>query len=235
MKCLLLSIVATCVVAISIPANATVIAINNHDDAYVCTIWGAAYNDPYGLPVGAGSNWSIHQFNMVYVFELPTLASNQVVASADLTFQYTYRNFMNFNVDLWGIGFQNSTTPIIEFFNQNTGDSGNTKIEDNVILQSMYPSTISTGAAGDAVLGSYIQSFYDATPGYSGGDYVFLRLNHDTLPGSAAFINVSQAADSNTVLTLDITTNPVPEPSTLAIWSLLALCGIGYGWRRRKT
>ena len=28
---------------------------------------------------------------------------------------------------------------------------------------------------------------------------------------------------------------PVPEPSTLAIWSLFALCGIGYGWRRRKT
>ena len=26
-----------------------------------------------------------------------------------------------------------------------------------------------------------------------------------------------------------------PEPSTLAIWSLLALCGIGYGWRRRKA
>ena len=26
---------------------------------------------------------------------------------------------------------------------------------------------------------------------------------------------------------------PVPEPSSLAIWSLLALCGIGYGWRRR--
>ena len=27
----------------------------------------------------------------------------------------------------------------------------------------------------------------------------------------------------------------IPEPSTLAIWSLLALCGIGYGRRRRKT
>ncbi len=26
----------------------------------------------------------------------------------------------------------------------------------------------------------------------------------------------------------------VPEPSTLAIWSLLALCGIGIGWRRRR-
>ena len=27
----------------------------------------------------------------------------------------------------------------------------------------------------------------------------------------------------------------VPEPSTLAIWSLLALCTIGIGWRRRNA
>ena len=30
--------------------------------------------------------------------------------------------------------------------------------------------------------------------------------------------------------------SPVPEPSTLATWSLLALCGMGIGWwRRRKS
>jgi uncharacterized protein DUF4082 len=28
---------------------------------------------------------------------------------------------------------------------------------------------------------------------------------------------------------------PVPEPSTLAIWSLLGLCGIGIAWRRGKA
>ena len=26
----------------------------------------------------------------------------------------------------------------------------------------------------------------------------------------------------------------VPEPVTLAIWSLLGICGIGFGWRRRR-
>ena len=31
-----------------------------------------------------------------------------------------------------------------------------------------------------------------------------------------------------------ITGNAVPEPSTLAIWSLLALCGIGIDWHRRR-
>ena len=28
--------------------------------------------------------------------------------------------------------------------------------------------------------------------------------------------------------------NPVPEPSTLAIWSLLGVLGIAFGWNRRR-
>ena len=27
---------------------------------------------------------------------------------------------------------------------------------------------------------------------------------------------------------------PIPEPSTVAVWGLLILCGIGIGWRRRR-
>jgi hypothetical protein len=26
----------------------------------------------------------------------------------------------------------------------------------------------------------------------------------------------------------------VPEPSTVAIWSLLGLAGLGYGWRKKR-
>lgn len=37
------------------------------------------------------------------------------------------------------------------------------------------------------------------------------------------------------IVEFDTEPDVVPEPSTLAIWSLLALCGIGYGRRRRKT
>jgi hypothetical protein len=29
---------------------------------------------------------------------------------------------------------------------------------------------------------------------------------------------------------------PVPEPASLAVWSLLAIAGIGYGsWRKRRS
>lgn len=41
--------------------------------------------------------------------------------------------------------------------------------------------------------------------------------------------------DAGSWLVRTSTGGAVPEPSTLAIWSLLALCGIGYGWRRRKA
>lgn len=33
---------------------------------------------------------------------------------------------------------------------------------------------------------------------------------------------------------VSFTLTPVPEPATLIVWSLLGLCGMGVGWRRRK-
>ena len=32
-----------------------------------------------------------------------------------------------------------------------------------------------------------------------------------------------------------ITQGEIPEPSTVAIWSLLGLVGLGYGWRKRRS
>jgi len=40
--------------------------------------------------------------------------------------------------------------------------------------------------------------------------------------------------DNIDALEVDEQFNPIPEPSTLLIWSLLAVLGIGVGWRRRK-
>jgi len=32
---------------------------------------------------------------------------------------------------------------------------------------------------------------------------------------------------------VELNSNPIPEPSTLIIWSILGAIGIGYAWRRR--
>jgi MYXO-CTERM domain-containing protein len=233
MKCWLFPMVATCIVAIAIPASARTITVDDHIDDYGYGI-GLPPNTKPTWEIGAGSYPDQHQRNVFYIFELPTLASNEVVTSADLAFQYTYRNWTpNYNVDLWGVGFQDSTTPIQEFFNEDSGDTGNTKIDDNLITASTSYGSISTSKLGDAALGSYVQSFYDANPDYSGGDYVFLRLNHDALPGSANYTRVSRAESTSgsPVLTLN---TAVPEPSALvALTGLLGMGLIGR-WRRRR-
>jgi hypothetical protein len=35
-------------------------------------------------------------------------------------------------------------------------------------------------------------------------------------------------------LSFQLTGTAIPEPSTIAIWSLLGLAGLGYGWRKRR-
>ena len=232
MKCWLLAIVVTCAAGIWMPARAGVITVNSDPDDYRYTtnLGVSQFND-----IGAGSYPETHQSNFFYIFELPTLAANEAVTSADLTFGYTYRNWpFSYNVDLWGVGFQGSTTPIQEFFNNDTGDTGNTKIDDDLITPSTSYGTISTGASGDAALASYLQGFYDVNPDYSGGDYVFLRLNHDLPdPASARFIQVT-TGESGTPPVLTLTVDAVPEPSACALLGIATLGVLGCGWRRKQ-
>ena len=54
--------------------------------------------------------------------------------------------------------------------------------------------------------------------------------------GTATALNFYYETDGSTGIWCidDVLVDPIPEPSTLAIWSLLALCGIGIGWYRRR-
>lgn len=52
------------------------------------------------------------------------------------------------------------------------------------------------------------------------------RLTFDGLGGGGGFV-----LDN---LNLGLGSTVIPEPTTLAIWSLLGICGIGFGWRRRR-
>ena len=63
-----------------------------------------------------------------------------------------------------------------------------------------------------------------------GSPYRQLRID---APGIASFEAYHMGSEFG-ILYDDLEFAPIPEPSTLAIWSLLALCGIGIGWRRRR-
>ena len=70
--------------------------------------------------------------------------------------------------------------------------------------------------------------------GFSGGDGGFIA------GGAGSYvigINQFGAAGSNAgdgLVLFELVSTPIPEPSTLAIWSLLGLCSIAIGWRLRR-
>ena len=70
--------------------------------------------------------------------------------------------------------------------------------------------------AGDNLIGSIL---FDSSGGY---------------PGCSFGADVSESYTIDNLIFEPV--SAIPEPSTLAIWSLLALCGIGIGigWRRRR-
>ena len=47
-------------------------------------------------------------------------------------------------------------------------------------------------------------------------------------------VGVGYNSVTNETHAILLSTNPVPEPATIAVWSILGLCGVGYGLRRRK-
>jgi len=66
----------------------------------------------------------------------------------------------------------------------------------------------------------WISPFYVKSPVVEG--------SYQKLDGGASW----QYVDADRYVEMDVA--PIPEPSTLIVWSLLGASGIGFGWRRRK-
>ncbi|MCW1925718.1 fibronectin type III domain-containing protein [Luteolibacter arcticus] len=124
--------------------------------------------------------------NCVYIFALPPVPAGQVVTSATLALTYVSKSGAStFNTDLWGIGFQAGTTPVLNALAANTASEG-VKLQDNIIEP-----TTATGRVTSTNFISYLQDFYAANPAYAGGTNVFLRLNPDV--GSTSIIGYNLA------------------------------------------
>ena len=85
------------------------------------------------IRVGANSNTTPDGGrNAVLIFGLPVIPSIEDLASAQLVFDVAGKpGSPTFNGDLWGIGFQTSSGALLEYFEADTGDAGNTKLADN--------------------------------------------------------------------------------------------------------
>jgi hypothetical protein len=218
MKNLRQAVFAVLLVALPVFANDYTVTCVSQD--YVICEGPPAFIGSPGVTtirIGANNNNSSPSGrNAVMIFPLPALSVGEQSVSATLVVNVAGRSGAPaFNTDLWGIGFQGSTTALVEYFEANTGDSGNTKLQDNWITPSFTSGNIAV--SNSTVIGSYLQTFYASNPGYSGGSYVFLRMNPDADSGTNSLGWSISAAESGVPAMLTITTTggPTNLPPTI--------------------
>ncbi len=147
-----------------------------------------------GQNLGVGQYTPGRSTNAVLVFELPVLPVGQTVVAARLSayLGVVYAKapeVSDLAFDLWGLGFRDQSTPIARYV-QSPADP---EPMSAALVQPWFVQSAVTGASwvqtdqpASVALGRYVQSFYQAHPDYRGGWYVFLRVNPDRDPGSAA-------------------------------------------------
>jgi arylsulfatase A-like enzyme len=132
--------------------------------------------------LGCGANSGVGR-NAVLVFALPPLPAGQQLKLAQLEVT-ARRSFAKWwEADLWAIGIKGNTTPILEYHAapSDPPPAGLRKLQDaffDVSLPDTATSVRSNLASG---LSAYLRSFYQSNPGYTGGQYLFLRINPEKL------------------------------------------------------
>lgn len=179
----------SCLLAV-IPAGATTIWGDRADtEVYSGGIFSY---DPgsNGGQVGVNGGFD---YSDVYVFQLPTLAAGQQIASAAFTF-YDSASGSTYNTDLYGLGYRASSTVLPTDWYSGPNDTNNTLLEAAIIPPSFtFSGLVTTTSAADAALLSYLNAQY--TAGAVGGDFVFLRLSSSVTNGDNTRVNFVDNAD----------------------------------------
>jgi len=133
-----------------------------------------------------------------------TLHESQPIQSATLQLDYLVQTSASLGISVSAVDPYTSLVSVPFSFTKRANQG---QIEDNTGLIDLTPYL----AVGSSTL---VVRFDAETVGSS---YSHIRLDNFSL-------NVVTASDPSTI----------PEPSTLIIWSLLGVCGMGVGWWRRK-
>ncbi len=200
------------------------------------------------IRIGRAAAATTISYTAVLVFQLPALPANEEVTSADLAVTVTagndWRSLYGKGVDLYALRVNTASTVVAgDYFlgSYGTDLTEATPIQQNFLYQpnnyngGMDPTqlgTRSTDAAGDASLGAWLQSIYDADPS-AAGKYVFLRLNsHGDITTDGRYWEIG-SMNNTTVAnrpTLMLTTAAIPEPAT----GLVAAGALLLAARRRR-
>ena len=148
----------------------------------------------------------------VVPFELPTLPVGKTLS--DASFSFNVESYSNqpttTNIDLYGIGFRNSSDVLLTDDNYAGANDGSdaVKLQDNILVgTSTEVGTITSSSSPSLV--AYINAQY--SNGAVGGDFIFLRLSPDQT-GNTETWNLSSANSSSKVpqltLTFGVSDNP---------------------------
>jgi len=197
--------------------GAGVLAVISDDRDHMVLTSGTTGGGDDVLRVGNGSN-------AMFAFELPILEPDQIVAGATVTFDLLGGNGVipGDHADLWAVEISSSNT-VNEYLAANSSPVG-LKLQDNIIGHDALPGAIRSDGLASERLAEMIRQFYADQPNYSGGQFLFVRLNPDDIFGGYWEVGSADFEQDNGII-LDPSTlmlQIVPEPSTLG---LIALAG----------
>jgi hypothetical protein len=220
----------------AVSANADFIINGNNGSGFVRASGGF---NPSRLIVGIST--SDHNYNGIAVFTLPTLAANEVITGAALSF-VTSNNGTIFggNVDLWSLGTYSSvnlsnSAYYTSMFRESNADptAGRVKLADDFITSGTNVfGTKQTNATTNALLASTLQAIYDNDPNAAGKLFA-IRLNSDqptaNISGGFRLYGGNEGASNAPKLSLTTEVVSIPTPASIALLAPAALA-----WMRRR-
>lgn len=115
----------------------------------------------------------------VLVFALPPLPEGQKLRLAQLEVSAKKSFAKWWDADLWALGIKDNSTPILEYHGQPStpAAAGIKKLQD-ALFDATLPDTATTIRSSLASgLSGYLRTFYQNHPNYTGGKFLFLRIN----------------------------------------------------------
>jgi len=134
-----------------------------------------------GLHIGNRSSTYLLLHKVIYVFKLPEIPSGKTLDNVTFSFYHSGRDGFNnitYQVDLRGIRYNSNSGVVISDYNAN-----GTLIQEGILNVPLAPPRgISTSETGSLNLKNWINELYNE--GATAGDYIFLKLEPDSIPGN---------------------------------------------------
>lgn len=196
---------------------------------------------------GSSEDSSRVRANAFYFFPLPDVTP-AAITGAELAFPFFDMggtHVLDFNLDVWGLGYTATPTLSTDWLHTADSDTGDgvgvstrTRVVDNLLTPALsdpggITQTIVTGGTGGTALRNHLISLYNG--GASPGDFAIIRLNHDAnrnpeadgTPGySVGFSEFEDGAGPELRLTV------IPESRWLGLSLGSAMVLFVLGWRR---